>query len=193
MCLMRSERSARNIRRVRQQPPPESRRQQRCAGSPRTPHNRLPWPIHLRAMSLVPPEGRAEQQGACEGENLHSVSCCDETGTWAHNYDAEVAGREPQLCTEDYVGPVDGIMESIASVSASANSRGVRSRSLRAVPLACQIGPRRHRATTGTAGRTAHEARERGGGHAAARLSVLARSAITPYTRSTPIEFPIQR
>ena len=45
---------------------------------------------------------------------------------------------------------------------------------------------------TGSAVLTAHEARERGGGHAAARLSVLARSAITPYTRPTPIEFPIQ-
>jgi len=37
---------------------------------------------------------------------------------------------------------------------------------------------------------TAHEARARCGGHAAARLSVLARLAIARYTRPTPVEFP---
>ncbi|MCZ8206470.1 MAG: hypothetical protein O9271_17885, partial [Gemmatimonas sp.] len=46
---------------------------------------------------------------------------------------------------------------------------------------------------TVTAILTAREARARGGGHATARLSVRAWSAITPYPRPTPIEFPIQR
>jgi hypothetical protein len=45
---------------------------------------------------------------------------------------------------------------------------------------------------TGPAVLTAHEARERGGGHAAAHRSVLARSVIAPYTRVTPIQFPIR-
>ncbi len=42
-----------------------------------------------------------------------------------------------------------------------------------------------------TAVPTALEARERDGGHAAARQSVLARSAIAPFTRPTPIEIRI--
>jgi hypothetical protein len=38
---------------------------------------------------------------------------------------------------------------------------------------------------------TVRDARQRGGGHADAGLSVLARSAIASYTRPTSIEFPI--
>ncbi len=44
---------------------------------------------------------------------------------------------------------------------------------------------------TVTADPTALEAPERAGRHAAARQSVLARSAIASFTRPTPIEFPI--
>ncbi len=46
---------------------------------------------------------------------------------------------------------------------------------------------------TGTAGRTAHEARDRVSRYAAARRSALAGAAIAPYTRPTPIEIPIPR
>ncbi len=44
---------------------------------------------------------------------------------------------------------------------------------------------------TGTADRTACEARPRGPGHATAHPPVLARSASGRYTRPTPIEIPI--
>jgi len=60
-----------------------------------------------------------------------------------------------------------------------------------AVPPEHQSGPPPVSPPTVTAVLTAHEAPEGGGGHAAACLSVLARSAITPYTRPTPIEFPM--
>ena len=60
------------------------------------------------------------------------------------------------------------------------------------VPPARPIGPRRHRPPTGPAVLTAHAARQRGGGHAAAHRSVLARSVIALYTRATPIQFPIR-
>ena len=41
--------------------------------------------------------------------------------------------------------------------------------------------------------RNTNAARQRGGGHAAAHRSVLARSVIALYTRVTPIQFPIRK
>ena len=59
-------------------------------------------------------------------------------------------------------------------------------------PIGAADQPPMARPHSGTTVRTAHEARQRGGGHAAACPPVLDSISYPPYTPESPIQFPIR-